>query len=273
MEQAMTSRWSGIRAGDSIVGVARELVFAYDGNFRFRPEDPVWAEFFDRHAIHPVPYDDMAELTDALTASVRTVAYLPAADYFYVRRRPGYEPLASAVYAAENSTRLTSLLVVRSSSGVTELSQLRGATLGYVHRYCTTSYFAPALLCQEHGDQMAGFFAQMVAVPAYEAQIEAVLAGQVDATMVQEDVWRRHPGYAQSTTVVARKEGLPTPLLIVDATAERDLKDDLTRVALSRRPPITDETLFSGFVPFERRQVEEFFSASEAALPEAAQVT
>ena len=250
-----------------MAAVGQCLTFAYDGNFRFDVDDPAWREFFERRDVLPVRYDDMAKLTEALTASVQTVSYLPAANYFYIRASPSYEPLASAVYAAQNILSLSSLLVVRASSEVTELAQLRGASLGYAHEYCTTSYFAPALLLSKNGYSIADFFGQLTKVPAYEGQIDAVVAGQIDATMVQEDVWSKHAAYAQTTRVIARKVNLPTPLVIVDANADADLKRDLSEVVFSHRPAITAETLFAGFAPYQREQVGDFLAASERALP------
>jgi phosphonate transport system substrate-binding protein len=252
--------------------VVCSLTFAYDGNFRFDIEDPAWKHFFDGHHVRPVRYDDMAELTEALTGSVQTVSYLPAANYFYVRDNRSYEPVASALYAAEDTANLTSVLVVRFSSAATELEHLRGGRLGYAHPYCTTSYFAPALLLHERGDSIADFFDRIVVVPPYEGQIDAVVDGRIDATMVQEDVWRKTPDNARTTRVIARKDHLPTPLVIVDANADPGLKRDLGRVVLSHRPPITPETLFSGFVSYQRRQVEGFFAASARALPALAAV-
>jgi phosphonate transport system substrate-binding protein len=208
----------------------------------------------------------MAELTLALSDSVQTIAYLPAANYFYIRENPWYEPLASALYAADGTPNLTSVLVVRAADDVTELRQLRGGTLGYAHKYCTTSYFAPALLLHDHGASIADFFERLDVVAPYEGQIEAVLGRRIDATMVQEDVWRNTPENARTTSVIARKEHLPTPPLVVDASADAGLKRDLTQLVLSYRPAITPDTLFSGFVPYRRGQVEEFFAASAVAL-------
>jgi phosphonate transport system substrate-binding protein len=247
--------------------VESSLTFAYDGNFRFDAEDSVWAEFFERHRVRPVRYDDMAKLTEVLRSSVQTVAYLPAADYFYVRDMPDYEPFASAVYAAEDTTSLVSLLVVRSSSDVTALGELRGATLGFVHEYCTTSYFAPALLVHELGSSLNEFFGGLVRVRAYEPQIDAVIAGQADATMVQEDVWRKHPLYAESTRVIARREDLPSPVMIIDGRVTLVFRRDLHQVVFSRRPELGPDTLFSGFVDFRRAQVERFFAESDDAIP------
>ena len=244
-----------------------ELTFAYDGNFRFDVEDPAWARLFDSHGIKPARYDDMTRLTEALMSSVQTISYLPAANYFYLRESPSYEPVASAVYAAEDSTKLSSVLVVRSASAVTELDQLRGGSLGYAHRFCTTSYFAPAILVHEHGSSLPEFFGQLTMVAPYEGQVDAVVAGRVDATMVQEDVWRKHPEYARATRVIAREGDLPTPVVILDSSASAALRSELNDVLIAHRPQRTPDTLFAGFVPFEREQVERFFAAAADAVP------
>jgi hypothetical protein len=41
---------------------------------------------------------------------------------------------------------------------------------------------------------------------------------------------------------------------------------ELTELLFSHRPPITPTTLFSGFVPYRRDQIEAFFTASARAL-------
>ena len=240
---------------------------AHDGNLGLPVDDPVWREFLDRHGIRPAAYDDMAQLTADLKRSVDAAAYLPAANYFYLRDDPAYEPVASALYAANGSPRLSSLLVVAKSSGITALDQLRGRRLGIAHRYCTTSYFAPALVLLENGDAIADFFAALIQVPPYQGQIDSVLAGRVDATMVQEDVWLKTPANADTTRVIARRDNLPTPLVIVGAKTGGEFKQDLARLLFSPPPAITPTTLFSGFIPYQRQQVEEFFEAGARAVP------
>jgi len=242
------------------------LALAHDGNLNLPVDDPAWRDFLDRHGFHAAAYDDMAKLTVDLQQSMRACAYLPAANYFYLRDDPSYEPLASALYAADQTPNLSSLLVVTKSSGITTIDQLRGRRLGYAHRYCTTSYFAPALVLLENHDTIADFFAELVQVPPYQGQIDCLVAGRVDATMVQEDVWRKNPANAEATRVVARRDNLPTPLVIVGKDTAGEFKEDLRRLLFSRRPRITPTTLFSGFVPYQRQQVEEFFAASVRAF-------
>jgi phosphonate transport system substrate-binding protein len=239
---------------------------AHDGNLGFPVDDPAWREFLDRHGIHAAAFFDMAELTADLQRRVEAFSFLPAANYFYLRDDPSYEPVASALAAADQAPRLSSVLVVTKASGITTLEQLRGRRLGYVHRFCTTSYFAPALVLLEN-HAAAGFFAALVTIPPYQAQIDSVLAGRVDATMVQEDVWLKTPANADTTRVIARKDDLPTPLVIVAANSGADFKQELGRLLLSHRPAVTPATLFAGFVPYQRQQVEAFFAASARALP------
>jgi phosphonate transport system substrate-binding protein len=212
-------------------------------------------------------YGDMARLTADLRQGVRALAYLPAANYFYLRDDPSYEPVASALYAADQTPRLSSLLVVAKSSGITTLGQLRGKRLGYAHRYCTTSYFAPALLLLANHDAIADFFAALVPVPPYQGQIDCVAAGRVDATMVEEDVWLKRPANAEATRVIARRDGLPTPLVIVGGSPGDNFRRELRQLLFSHRPRVAPATLFSGFVPYQRQQVEEFFAASARAVP------
>jgi phosphonate transport system substrate-binding protein len=241
-------------------------ILAHDGNLGFPVDDPAWQKFLVRHGIHAAAYDDMAALTVDLRHSVNAFAFLPAANYFCLREDPSYEPIASALYAANQTPRLSSLLVVAKSSGITALSQLRGRRLGYAHRYCTTSYFAPALLLLENRDAIADFFAALIQVPPYQGQIDCVVAGRVDATMVEEDVWLKKPANAEATRVIARRDDLPTPLVIVGANTGGEFKKDLKQILFFHRPRITSTTLFAGFVAYQRNQVEEFFAASERAF-------
>jgi phosphonate transport system substrate-binding protein len=240
---------------------------AHDRNLGLPVDDPAWREFLGRQGIHAAAYDDMAKLTADLRQGGTACAYLPAANYFYLRDDPSYEPVASALYAANHTPGLSSLLVVARSSGITALGQLRGKRLGYAHRYCTSSYFAPALLLLENHAAVADFFAALIQVPPYQGQIDSVVAGRVDASMVQEDVWLRTPANAEATTVIARRDGLPTPLVIVAANTGGEFNKDLRQLLFSHRPRSTPTTLFSGFVPYQRPQVERFFAASARALP------
>ena len=241
--------------------------FAYDANLGLQVDDPSWRDLLDRHGLDVAPYKgDMAQLTKDLSSDPVTLAYLPAANYFYLREGGLYHPLASAVYAASGSSSFTSLMVVSAQSDIAILDELRGRKLGYAHRDCTSSFFAPAILLYEHSLDIAELFAELVEVPPYQGQIDAVVAGRVDATMVDEDVWRRGKANERDTRVIGRRTGLPTPLLIVSAEADEALVREIRELALSHRPATTAETLFAGFVAYDRRKVEGFYGIAGEAL-------
>jgi phosphonate transport system substrate-binding protein len=240
--------------------------FAHDANLGFPVDDPRWREFFDAHQVRLAGYRDMESLTNDLRADTTAFCYLPAGNYYYLRDDPSYEGVAIALYAADETTMTSSLLVAANASGIDTVEQLRGKRLAYAHAYCTTSYFAPALLLAEHGDSIRDFFGELVQVPAWQPQIDAVLDGRAEATMVQENVWLAQPSNAQQATVLGRKDHLPTPVVIVDKNGNERLNRELAELLLSHRPAMTPTTLFRGFVPYAVDQVEAFFTASARAL-------
>ena len=242
--------------------------FAHDVNLRFPLDDPVWLDFFARYDLEPLAYEDMAKLGEDLTRSVAAVAYLPAGNYFYLRQNPSYTPVASALGAPDDAAELASVLIVPAASEVTEIGQLRGARLAYTHRFCTTSYFATALLLHEHGESIGDFF-ELAEGYAFEAQIEALHDGSAEATMVQESVLRNWEDAGAAFRVLGRRGHLPGPLVLCGQPAQDDLAAELAELLINHRPPAGPRTLFSGFAPYRREAVEDFCAASAAALPPA----
>lgn len=239
--------------------------FAHDTNLRFPLDDPVWSDFFARHEVAPVGYDDMKKMGDDLTASVAEIAFLPAGNYFYLRDRP-YTPAANALGVPDGAEELASVMIVAADGPASEVSDLRGMQLGFTHEFCTTSYFATALFLHDHGESIDGFF-EMVPGYAFEAQIEALLAGTVEATMVQEGVWNRFPGAQEATRALGRRAGLPGPLTIVGESAGEELASELTELLFDHGLPPRPDSLFTGFAPYQRELVERFCADADAALP------
>ncbi|HEX8753183.1 MAG TPA: PhnD/SsuA/transferrin family substrate-binding protein [Solirubrobacterales bacterium] len=239
--------------------------FAHDTNLRFPLDDPAWVALFEKHGVEPVGYDDMRKLGDDLTAEVLEIAFLPAGNYFYLRERP-YRPVANALGAPDGSAELASVMVVPKESAATELAELRGARLAYTHEFCTTSYFATALLLHENGLSIDGFF-DLVAGYAFEAQLDALLDGTVEATMVQEGVLKSRPDALEATRALGRRAALPGPLMIVGESAGEELASEFTELLFSHGLPPRPDNLFTGFAPYKRELVERFCEDSAAALP------
>ncbi|MFD8888828.1 phosphate/phosphite/phosphonate ABC transporter substrate-binding protein [Streptomyces erythrochromogenes] len=239
----------------------------YDANLRLDVEGSEWSAFLKSNNVKPIGYNgDMVPLTQQLKSHAATFSYIPAMNYFYLRRDPAYEPIASAVSAEDGTTSIRSALIVSASSSITDAVQLRGKRLAIVHRFCTTSFLAPALLIHDLGSRIDDFFSELIVVSAYEGQVDAVVDGSADATFVQESVWLKDSANAERTRVIAHRDHLPTPLFIVDRAISRQLKSDILNFLLRYKQPIDDSVLFSGFAPYGGGSVREVFRMAEAAM-------
>jgi len=241
------------------------ISFAHDINLNFPAFDPSWSDFFGESQCTPRAYFDLKRLTDDLLAGKPTAAYLPAANDYFLRADKSYRGIASAL-TGNGAQSLTSLLVVNSTSPITTLAELKGKRLGRINGYCTTSYFAAAIFLQRHGFFINDFFAEIRDVGARQKQIDAVLAGTVDATMVDADTYASLPENAAKTRVLGEVDQLPTPVVIARSDAPASFVDELKQNLLSE--PRDEDELFSGFIDYEETIDERFFS--DAALAFAA---
>jgi phosphonate transport system substrate-binding protein len=141
---------------------------------------------------------------------------------------------------------------------------LRGKRLGYINTYCTTSYFSPSILLGREGFVLKDFF-DAFPVAAWQGQIDTMLSGGIDATMVYEDVWLAQPSNAERTKVLARLDDLPTPPFIVRADMDETLVSQLKATLLGLTAHGTDP-LYAGFAEFQDARMQRWF-ADLAALP------
>ncbi len=233
----------------------------FDTNLGFPLEDPAWTSFFAAEHCDVSGTTDLDALTAALGAHQAEFSYLPAANVFALRHDGAYRGLASALSARTRTATQSSVLIVKASHPATRWQELRNARLGYINTYCTTSYVAPALLLAREHLALRAFFNAMP-VAAWQGQIDAVVGGSIDVTMVHEDVWRARPENAAQTRILARLDGLPNPAVIVrsdaDAFASR-LKDALLAVA----PAAQTGVLYAGFTDYQKAPMRRFFAELE----------
>jgi hypothetical protein len=64
------------------------MIFACDVNLGFPTDDPECAAFFRDHGWRTVSYDDMGMLTATLKAHQPAAAFMPAANYYYLKDDP-----------------------------------------------------------------------------------------------------------------------------------------------------------------------------------------
>ncbi len=243
-----------------------EITFAIDVNLGLPIHNQQWQQFFNKFNIKAIEYDNMKDLTDDMEKNTLTFSF-PAANFSYFKDDKFYTPIANALFAANQTCKISSLLVVSRESQINILSDLKGKTLGYIHRFCTTSYFAPTLLLWRNHFSIHHFFSSMKEVGAWQLQIDAVINGTVDATMVQEDVWYRLPTNAEKTKIIAKEENLPSPLVICAQDVNKELKKEFTELLLSfPKLPVPSGALFNGFVPFQKDEIEKFYANVTKAL-------
>jgi phosphonate transport system substrate-binding protein len=242
-----------------------EKVFAHDVNLGFPVDHPDWANFFSAHGWRTVSYDDMGKLTAVLRSRAAAASFLPAANYFYVRNDPAYAGLASALAMKTGSTTVSSLLVVPKASAARSITDLKGARLGYINTFCTTSYFAPAILLSEHGIPFDGFFVVKPA-GAWQHQIDSMLAGDVDATMVEEGIWLSKPANQALTKIIGRVDGLPGPLIVLARNVEPAFASAFLSRLLATKTAKPNQP-FAGYAAYCDDAVRHFFAQCERAFP------
>lgn len=240
-------------------------VFMMDKNLGFAVNDQKWLSFFNKFNIKVASYEDLDKMSEELRRNNTNFCYLPTANFFYLRSDKFYTPIANALFSSNNNCKISSLLIVAKESGINRLSQLQGKTLGYINSYCTSSYFAPALLLKKNGYSIKKFFSEIKGVGAWQLQIDAVIEGRADATMIQEDVWYSLPSNAEKTKIIDKVDNLPSPLIICATNTDANLKQELATLLLSYKPN-QPHSLFNGFIPFQQELVDVFCSEASRAF-------
>ena len=195
-------------------------LFLLDTNLGLAIATPPWPEVLATHEIATLETTDLGRLDAMMRAHEPHAAFLPIADFHRLLGEGDahYRGLAIATSKFTGTTNLPSVLVVRRDDPATGLDDLRGARFAYINKSCSSSWFSPAILLHERGETPGRFF-DMVPSKPWQAQVDAVVAGQVRATMLPDDVWKTTPANATSTRILARYDSA-TPALVV---VRRDL--------------------------------------------------
>ncbi|WP_445167464.1 phosphate/phosphite/phosphonate ABC transporter substrate-binding protein [Mycolicibacterium sp. Dal123E01] len=232
--------------------------FLIDSNLGLDPAEEPWRSVFSRLGITTTCTTDLPELDRSVEAHEPDIVFMPIADFHRVLASGDrhYRGLAMLTSKFTGATTLPSVLVVGKNDPATCLDDLQGASFGYINRSCTSSYYAPAILLQHAGRSLSDFFDLRPTVP-WQGQIDAVVSGDVRATMVLEDVWKTTPSNAETTKVIGRYDQATGALIVVrdglDETVVRALLDTL--LAWKPKPG----ALFGGFAAFTESGVARFF--------------
>jgi phosphonate transport system substrate-binding protein len=235
----------------------------FDANLDFPFDDAGWTAFARATACSITSYTDLDVLTTALRQRLFEFSYLPSSNCFFLRDAP-YRGIVSAMTPITKRAAQSSVFVVAKENPATSWHDLRGKRLGYINTYCTTSYFSPSVLLGREGLVLKDFF-NAFPVAAWQGQIDAVLSGGIDATMVYEDVWLAQPSNAERTKILARLDDLPTPPFIVRTNMDETVVDQLKQTLLG----LTADgkgALYAGFAEYQDARMQRWF-ADLAALP------
>jgi phosphonate transport system substrate-binding protein len=239
-------------------------IFACDVNLGFPEDDPRWSEFFRDNGWRVDNYEDLDQLTEILKAHVPAAAFLPAANYYYFKADPHYTGLAMALAVQTGSPTVDSLLVVPETASARSIMDLKGKRLGDINSFCTTSYFSPAILLSESNTALKNFFSTIQPTGAWQRQIDAVKAGEVDATMVEEGIWRSTPENQLATKVIGRVEGLPAPVIIIAKSIDPAFASAFLSKLCSTTRAAPGQP-FAGFTAYRTELVDRFFKRVDRA--------
>jgi hypothetical protein len=192
-----------------------DTVFLLDKNLGLTVDDEPWPRILSDAGIKAVQTTDLPHLDRMAAKHEPDVVFLPIADFHRLVAKGDdyYRGFAIATSKFTGTTNLPSVLVVRKDDPAKGLQDLEGSKYGYINESCSSSYFPPAILLQQHGRKLDEFL-EIIQTKAWQGQVDAVVAQEVRATMVPEDVWRTYPQNAQNTKVIGRYD-VATPGLIV----------------------------------------------------------
>ena len=209
---------------------------------------------------------DLVELDRSVEAHEPDIVFMPIADFHRVLATGDrhYRGLAMLTSKFTGTSSLPSVLVVRNDDPATCLADLAGASFGYINQSCTSSYYAPAILLHGLGRRLGDHFALRPTAP-WQGQIDAVISGDVRATMVLEDVWKTTASNAKATKVIGRYDGATGAVVVVRDGLDEAVVGPLRDALLTWKPK--PGALFGGFAPFTESAVSRFFQDLDQ-LPE-----
>jgi phosphonate transport system substrate-binding protein len=186
------------------------------------------------------------------------IAFIPIADFhrFFAKGDRHYRGLAIATSKFNGSTNLPSVLVVRKEDPANGLEDLEGATYGYINKSCSSSYFAAAILLGKQRKKYDEFL-NFTPVKPWQGQIDAVVANEVRATMVPEDVWKTDPKNAPETKIIGRYDNATPALVVVRENLDEAICKTLLNALVAWTPKW--EAVYGAFRPFYYADVQSFF--------------
>lgn len=156
--------------------------------------------------------------------------------YAYVlgRKEFGMEALAAPVY--DGRPAYHSYILVRTYSGLTRFSDLKGHTFAYTDPLSATGRLYPEALILGLREPVDRFFEHTIFTSSHDRSIKALDQGLVDGAAVDSVIFRqavgRDPDLQRRLQVIAVSGPLPTPPFVVHPRLGSELKRELQAALL-----------------------------------------
>lgn len=235
--------------------------FIHDSNLGFPAGQDSWQDFFTQGQCTIFGTNNIEPISQSLENESNLFAYIPVVCLYKVRKIQEIRGLVSATTGVSGSPTTSSVLIIKRGTNIKDLSGLRGKTYGRINEYCTSSYFAPVIHLSDNGFHFQDFFGKVKNVPVspgnWQNQIDQVISGAIDATMVDENTWLTNTKNAEETEIIGRIDELPCPIIVSKSIINTQFLDSFRGmlVASSR----DTSAMFSGFTPYAGDSIDVFF--------------
>ena len=234
------------------------LTFFINPNFGLSAEEEPLKELLPTLGITARLATELPSVKQALADGVPDYAYVSISDFLrsVAQGNRHYQGFAIATSKFTGTTNLPSVLVVRRNDPARSFADLAGARYGYINKSCSSSYFPPAIVLGRQGKRLDEYL-DILQVKAWQGQIDAVVAGEVRATMVAEDIWKTTPKNADDTKIIGRYDNGKPAVIVARQGLDEETGKQLLSALVARMPEW--EEPFGAFRPYYYADVQAYY--------------
>jgi ABC-type phosphate/phosphonate transport system substrate-binding protein len=237
---------------------SRPLTFVINPNFGFSADEGPWSSLLPDLGIAAQPSKDLAWIQQMMANHVPDLAYISISDFLrsIAKGDQHYRGFAIATSKFTGTTNLPSVLVVRQDDPAQGFADLEGARYGYINKSCSSSYFPANIVLAKQGRKLDAYL-DIIQVKPWQGQIDAVVAKEVRATMVAEDVWKTTPRNAQDTKIIGRYDNGKPALIVARQDLDEGVGKKLLAALVAWMPKW--QAVFGAFRPYYYADVQGYF--------------
>lgn len=170
----------------------------------------------------------------AMGAGTVDVGWLSPIPYVIAHDQYGVDPILTTV--RDQSTRYWSFVIVRSDSGISKLSDLKGKKFAFGDPVSTSGSIYPKNLLRTSGYNPEKFFSQVLYAGAHDKVVMAVYNRQVDAGAIyggvssdaREKVEGTIPDVLKTTKVIAKSQSIPNDTVSIRKGLPKEIVEKIT---------------------------------------------